>query len=469
MNAVVAEMTRMVPYLEAVLISIPKDSARYKLFAKIAEDDPYSTPTEELADLRLQAAREIFALRRSQIELLDRRATDMGVAEIRTLADLVPLMFSHTTYKSYPSSFITKGRWDRLLKWYATLSAVPIDNVDVNGVENIDQFIDRLRAAGHLAVTTSGTSGKVSFVQRVKADEDLWLAWIANHYQWPDKVVPENTRHYFQFNSKVGPFMQMAAGAMLRKLFARPDSTHFLIEEPYEVSTLMRAAEMRTKIASSTATPQEIAEFEAAAKVQAAKGSKRLDEMCDKILELRHEPMLVLSNWAPMWHLVERARAKGIGDGEFHPDSIIHLGGGRKGATLPEGFENSVRDFFGDVHSASGYNMSEQSVMNHMCESERYHIAPWIIPLILDQTGEELLDHGNGVIEGRYAFLDVGLNARWGGLITGDKVKMDYADCPCGRPGPSIIQISRYADLGEEDKIGCAGTIEAYIRGSLSE
>lgn len=458
------------PFLKAVLDRVSKNSARYKLFSMIAQDDPYSTPPEELADLRLQAARETFAERRQQIHLLDRRARDTEVEEIRTLADLVPLMFSHTTYKSYPNSFINHGHWDRLLKWFGTLSAVPVDNVDVSGVGDMDEFIDRLRDAGHLAVTTSGTSGKVSFVHRTRADEELWLAWIGNHYQWPEKVIPEQNRHYFQFNSKTGPFMQMAAGALLRSLFARPDSTYFLIEEPYKVSTLMHAAEMRAKMASSQATPEEIAQFEAQAKAQAAKGSARLDMICDKIIELRKEPMLVLSNWAPMWHMVQRAREQGISDGEFHPDSIIHLGGGRKGATLPDDYEDSVRSFFGKVHMASGYNMSEQSVMNHRCEAGRYHIVPWIIPLILDSTGEELLDHGNGIVEGRYAFLDVGLNARWGGLITGDKVKMDYGPkCACGRPGPSIIEISRYSDLGEEDKIGCAGTIEAYIRGSLGE
>jgi hypothetical protein len=459
-----------VPYLETVLEQIPRGSARYQLFSKIAMDDPYASPAEELAAVRLEAARETFALRRQQIEVLDRRANDMGVSEVRTFADLVPLMFSHTTYKSYPNSFITQGRWDRLLKWFGTLSASPVNNVDVSGVNDMDAFIDRLRAGGHLAVTTSGTSGKVSFVHRVKADENLWLAWIANHYQWPGKVLPVQNRHYFQFGARTGPFMMMAAGALLRTLFARPDSRYYLSEGPYKVSILMRAAEMRSRIASSTATPLEIAEFEAQAKAQSEKGSAQLDLMCDKIIELRREPMIILSNWAPMWHMVGRARARGIDDGEFHPDTIVHLGGGRKGASLPDDYEGSVRAFFGRVNMASGYNMSEQSVMNHRCEAGRYHIVPWIIPLILDRTGEQLLDHGNGVIEGRYSLLDVGLNARWGGLITGDKVKMDFgAHCPCGRSGPSIIQISRYSDLGEEDKIGCAGTIEAYIRGALSE
>ena len=35
----------------------------------------------------------------------------------------MPLLFSHTVYKSYPQSFVTKGRWDRLLAWYDSLAA----------------------------------------------------------------------------------------------------------------------------------------------------------------------------------------------------------------------------------------------------------------------------------------------------------------------------------------------------------
>ncbi|MFA5496448.1 MAG: hypothetical protein WC247_16905, partial [Porticoccaceae bacterium] len=58
---------------------------------------------------------------------------------------------------------------------------------------------------------------------------------------------------------------------------------------------------------------------------------------------------------------------------------------------------------------------------------------------------------------------------RWGGLITGDKVTADFSPtCGCGRPGPVILDtIARYVQPGEDDKISCAGTIDAYIRGRV--
>ena len=45
----------------------------------------------------------------SDEDVLRRRATDSGVGEIRSLADLVPLLFAHTAYKSYPASLVEQG------------------------------------------------------------------------------------------------------------------------------------------------------------------------------------------------------------------------------------------------------------------------------------------------------------------------------------------------------------------------
>jgi hypothetical protein len=75
-------------------------------------------------------------------------------------------------------------------------------------------------------------------------------------------------------------------------------------------------------------------------------------------------------------------------------------------------------------------------------------------------------NHGEGEIEGRAAFFDLSLDGRWGGIITGDKISIDFGPCACGQKGPTVRDnIVRYADLEGDDKIGCAGTIDAYVRG----
>jgi hypothetical protein len=62
--------------------------------------------------------------------------------------------------------------------------------------------------------------------------------------------------------------------------------------------------------------------------------------------------------------------------------------------------------------------------------------------------------------------MDLSIDGRWGGLISGDKVRVDYGQCACGHQGPTVDkEIVRYADLADGDRISCAGTIDAYVRG----
>ena len=102
-------------------------------------------------------------------------AADAGITQIRSFDDLVPLLFAHTVYKSYPASFVEQGRWDRMLTWLQTLSAVNVRNTDISGVKDVDDWLDRLDAAGHHMLCSSGTTGKCSFLLHTEADQALKL------------------------------------------------------------------------------------------------------------------------------------------------------------------------------------------------------------------------------------------------------------------------------------------------------
>jgi hypothetical protein len=58
--------------------------------------------------------------------------------------------------------------------------------------------------------------------------------------------------------------------------------------------------------------------------------------------------------------------------------------------------------------------------------------------LPLDVNGEELLDVGHGEIEARAAFMDLSIEGRWGGIISGDKISISFAKCRCGHQGPTV-------------------------------
>src|SRR5579862_9089217 len=118
---------------------------RQQLLEKIVDpDSAYSLPRAEVESLQLRAAQELFEVRRTQIPLVQRRAEEAGITAIQRFDDIVPLLFAHTVYKSYPASFVDKGQWKRMNQWLSTLSVADVTGMDVNGVKNVDDWIDRL-------------------------------------------------------------------------------------------------------------------------------------------------------------------------------------------------------------------------------------------------------------------------------------------------------------------------------------
>src|SRR5207245_10242366 len=102
------------------------------------------------------------------------------------------------------------------------------------------------------------------------------------------------------------------------------------------------------------------------------------------------------------------------------------------------------------------------------CKGGRYAMASWVMLLLLDESCENLIEATvNGELEGRAAFFDLSREGRWGGVISGDKIRATWAPCACGNRSPSVADdIQRYADTAGGDKIACAGTIDAYVRGA---
>jgi hypothetical protein len=97
-------------------------------------------------------------------------------------------------------------------------------------------------------------------------------------------------------------------------------------------------------------------------------------------------------------------------------------------------------------------------------------LPPWLVPLVLTKDGSALLPIEQTEYEGRAAFFDLSLDGRWGGVISGDRVSIDFDGCVCGHRGPTIRDnVVHYADVAGDHKITCAGTVDAYIRVGLPE
>jgi hypothetical protein len=346
-------------------------------------------------------------------------------------------------------------------------------NTDVEGVADVDEWIARLRAAGHLVLATSGSSGKVSFLNQSVGDRELKKRHFTHTMGWP-YATPDRDRPFFALGPSQGFNSAIEAQQIQAEIWGRPGDTYFLTDEPLLIAEVSAMAALHKRMVEGTATPGEISAAEAAGKAKAARMADALQTMAEKILAFRHEPIFLGALWAQHMMIIQAARAMGVGDGEFHAQSLIAAGGGVKGVALPPDYKEQVDRFYGEVIRPGGYGMTEMAQRLPRCEAKRYHVPPALVMLLLDQPGERLLNpggNGGGVIEGRFAFLDLTFDGRWGGVISGDKVQVDFAErCGCGRPGPTVLDtITRYSQVtGEDDHIGCAGTIDAYIRGAMA-
>jgi hypothetical protein len=171
-----------------------------------------------------------------------------------------------------------------------------------------------------------------------------------------------------------------------------------------------------------------------------------------------------------MHQVATEVRNRGYSAKDFNPDNTCYLAGGLKGAVLPPDYREFIYETFNlrPERNYQIYGMQEiGSVMPRCQKGGRYHLPPWLICLPLNKDGEELAAPlGEGVIEGRAAFFDLSMDGRWGGVISGDKIEIDYSPCVCGARSPSIRDnIVRYSDLAGDDKIACSGTVDAYVRG----
>jgi hypothetical protein len=446
-------------------------SAVDRLLSLVGTDKAFDTLQSELVPLQLDAVNEKFEDRVGKIKLLANRAETGNIRRIRKPADIVPLLFAHTAYKSYPESWLAEGKWERMGKWLETVSAYPVQGLEPSTVKGFDDWMDKLKTVGHYVTCSSGTTGKPAVMTCSKKDLDVSGCISVSALTWALNIKP------------VAEYKFMGTGGMTMR-GARADSTGRALAEAFaarevhqpagEAITAGKIAEMialRRKVADGSATPTEVAEFEKISASRQAAVAAGQAAAVDMFIASRDRKLFMGGMWASLYGLAEGIRAKGYSGKDFNPGNILLVAGGLKRATLPPNYKEYVFETLNleQKRVFQVYSMQEINSQFPLCTAGRYHIPAWVMLLLLNESGEELLDtSGGGEIEGRAAFFDLSLDARWGGVISGDKIKASFDKCACGHHGPTVgLEIVRYADLTSGDKLACSGTIDAYIRGAV--
>ena len=408
-----------------------------------------------------------------RIPVLRRRAEAEGITGVRSVEDMVPLLFPHTVYKSYPATLVTEGRWAQMNRWLDSTSAASIE-VEMSGVSDVDGWIERLGAAGHFITSSSGTTGKSSFLHKTQIDLDAATENMLDHLRTAG-VTGDNSWHMISLGGDNRNASHRPMQQEFSRDFARPDNIAPFPSPPEAEghhAFMTRMTGFRQAMAEGTVTPDELQAHEAETVRRDRETKSRLSYYAAQVLERPADKFLIGTMMALAWRFVEELRELGAKPGDLTGDNAIFMAGGTKGVVLPPDHVPQILSML-NIDSArfvQFYSMQEINLGMPRCIEDRYHVPDELLLLVLDEPGEKLEAISDGQTEGRAAFFDLSVDGRWGGIISGDRIRADYGPCPCGVHGPTVFsEIVRYSGLSNDDKITCAGTMDAYVRGLVED
>lgn len=434
-------------------------------------------PRAEVDALQLAGLQRRFAELHERIPTLKKLADGEGIHRVEQFDDVVPLLFEHTMYKSYPPSLLEKKQFAQINRWMGKLvtpeMADAIASVDVSDCAGLDEWFETMdRAVPQLRIShTSGTSGTLSFLPNSTREWEKTAAlrrMIVWNMTGPDTPSPQLHTVYPYYRH--GYLSHVRANEFLIPALL-PDESHFHCAYPATLSTdvlhlgaKIRAAQAKGTLERLVVSPELLAKKKAFDQLQSDM-PQHLARFFDQMsIELRGKRVFIGATWN-LLHGMAKAGLERSLEGVFDRDSYITTTGGAKGVVQPDGWREDVLRFTGAKKLNETYAMSEIVGGSHArCEHGHYHFAPTVIPYLLDpQTSKPLPRSGH--VTGRAAFFDLGADTRWGGFITGDEITVEWdAPCPCGRPGRHVTgPIQRYSEMnGGDDKITCAATESSH-------
>jgi hypothetical protein len=441
-----------------------------QLVSLVETENPFDMPFREALPRQLAAINERFQDRVAKIKLLQNRAATGGISEVREMADIVPLLFAHTAYKSYPEAWLTEQKWERLGRWLDTVSTRRVQSINLQGITGLDDWLRRLEEQGHHVSCSSGTTGKCAMMNATTVDLQFAGQALLQGIVWSG-LAPNHDRYMIGLGQVARTPRNTATGRPMAEAFSPLGVAPFTPNvPPITIGGITEMVVLRRKIAEGTAKPAEVARYEAEAAAREKAIESAIEQAADALIANRHRMLHIMGMFGPVYKVAELVRARGYTGKDFRPNTGF-ISGGLKRVQLPPNYREFVYETLNltPERLCQAYGMQELNTTALRCKAGRYHMPPWMMLLLLDESGDHLIEpRDSGELEGRAAFFDLSLDGRWGGVISGDKIRATWAPCACGNRSPSVNEdIQRYADTAGGDKIACAGTIDAYVRGAI--
>jgi hypothetical protein len=439
-------------------------------------NDLFAITRDEAETLQLRWVQRRFEELTPKITALKEQADQHGVSQIGNLNDAVPLLYNHTVFKSYPMSLLEKNRFDQLTRWFDRLTPIDLSNIDASKCQGIDEWMTLMETKAPFKIFhTSGTTGKLSFIPRTTLEYDLWMNTLLKNIRYPFGASKQETPGTDLRLPVIYPTVrhgryvsQLSLAYMAEHLAPSPDQVYTLNNGTLSADLVSLSGRIRVAQAKGELSKMKLSE------AQRVAFKRYLDELQHRPEEtalffkriteqLRGKRVFVSAVTNALFQAAQEGRTRGI-RGVFAPDSWGLTGGGSKGTTLPPDWKDILVEFSGIPISQwdNNYGTSELTGPMSGCSKGYYHIPAYIIPFLLDPVTGAVLPRRD-TQTGRFAAFDALAQNMWGGIVTGDKLTIEWdRDCDCGRKGAYIHDnVERYSEsVTGDDKVTCSSTVD---------
>ncbi len=449
-----------------------------ELLLKLSNDELYAIDWNDIQEIQLRGIRRRFAEMRERISMLGNLAEDLGINEINKVEDITPLCFPHTVYKSYSMSYIEKGRYDKLNQWLQGLTTHDISGIDTSGCDSLESWLGRIEKNTDMRPQgSSGTSGKCSFFPRGTAEEKFRFESYLKANEsfggergsklrsgemdffspWPVATGRHNIPGMFNCLRKWVFHNSENPGAHVHTI----GNGHWDLDLIW-LSGRITAAQARGETLQMTPIMKQLRE-RLQQQQSEAPSAERIDRFIHELMvDFADKPVFLFAPYQMLIPLAQECSKRGYRG--LHPDSYL-LGGGKsgsKGIAFPDDWREQCEAVFPPPYQEI-YGMTESTSVARLCAGGHFHMPPAIALFQLDPDTSVPLPR-EGVQTGRLALFDLLPTSYWGGMITGDRIIINWdGGCSCGRKGPYIDpDIVRYSNLRDDDKITCSKSPDAY-------
>lgn len=442
---------------------------------RLTPDQIFSLPRDQIDRFQLAGLRKRFAELLPEVPALRKLAEENRITSLDAIDAVVPLLFPHTLYKSYPVSLIDNCRFEALNTWLDGFTSYDLSGLDVSACQSLDEWLSVVEANTPLRVlTSSGTTGKISILPRSTVEEkNIPAIFNAAYRPFRDEPgLPEPfASHVYHLSPQIrhGRHISPRLIQNITEYGFNGDESHMFSRQG-EMSTDMLWMTGRMRKAEADGTVEKLKKTQAwkslSTKFDAleAKKGEPFEDFYRKLLtRFQNKTVILRCGLNFLLAMVETAEKFNL-EVEFAPDSFVTAAGGLKGTTPLSDAQ------LAKVKKAIPFELNEQYASSELnsgiarkCRQGHYHAPHWLVSFILDpDTGAPYARHG--VQTGRFAAFDLWAITYWGGFVTGDEVTMHWdGGCGCGRLGPYLEgNIARYSEKrGGDDKITCQRTAAA--------